>query len=199
MRQAGLLALALCLPAFGQINGDGTIIVINSSKEETVFAADSRISVGDSYSDDLCKIRALGDKVVFVVAGRSTVMNSGTHKYLLNAFTMAREAYGVVVRRGIRSHLAEAVADQWAPAEKERLEEELMLDRNAALSGVPSNGQMASAAFANYESDGSLCFRIEQFTYIGGSSVDVTPRAALGWPMFLGQGDVIDKMSQRDF
>jgi hypothetical protein len=47
------------LDAVGQIEGDGTVVVINSAQNEIVFAADSRTAFSDSYSDQECKIRAL--------------------------------------------------------------------------------------------------------------------------------------------
>jgi hypothetical protein len=134
------------LNAAGQEKADGTIIVINSANNEIVFAADTRTAFGDSYTDDSCKIRAFGDKVLFAASGRDGVRDKRTHVYLWNANTIAKNLFLAATKKGASTHLTEQLASSWGIAVKEHLERDIVRDKKVALSGMESDGTMTLGA-----------------------------------------------------
>lgn len=159
----GVFLLLCCLSenAIAQIEADGTIIVINSSQNEIVFAADSRTAFSSSYSDQECKIRAFGNEVLFATSGRGGQRNKITHAYVWNANTFAKNAFLAVVKEGPPQHIADQLAGSWGIAMKKQLAQDIAADRSLALANTENDGTIALGAFADLEKDGTLLMSLK--------------------------------------
>jgi hypothetical protein len=186
------------LNAFGQIWADGTIIVINTSQKEIVFAGDSRTAFSDSYSDKECKIHAFGNKVLFAASGRTGQRNKVTHAYSWDANAFARNAFVAAVKNGTSEHVAEQLASSWGTVMKKQLEQDITANRSLALSDTEKDGTMAVGAFADCEKDGSFLFVVEKLAYSMSQDGGIAVKAFLDHkatgpegPYFIGKGEII--------
>jgi hypothetical protein len=124
IRFLGLLFLLIvCRCAWSQERGT-TVIVVGSSKEKIIIAADSRATKGDgSHKDDFCKIVELGDDVIFAATG--IVSDSSgilPEDVKFDVYSAARQAYGEIKEKSpqarmalsIGKNLSDRVALQWS-------------------------------------------------------------------------------------
>jgi hypothetical protein len=186
------------LDAVGQMGADGTIIVINSSQKEIVFAADSRTAFSDSYSDKKCKIRAFGNKILFAASGRNGQQNKITHAHLWDADAFARNAFVAAVKKGAAEHVPEQLASSWGTAMKKQLEQDIAADRSLALANTEKDGTIALGAFADFEKDGSFLIVVEKLAYSISVDGSITVNAFVDHratspegPYYIGKGEII--------
>ena len=189
------------LDAAGQIGADGTIVIINSSKKEIVFAADSRTTFRHSYSDEECKIHAFGDRILFAASGRGGQRNKITHAYSWDATAFARNAFVTAGKKGTSEHLPEQLASSWGIAMKKQLEKDVAADRSLALADTEKDGTLAMGAFADFEKDGSFLIVIEKLAFSisvdGSIKIDafVDHRATRPeGPYYIGKGEIIREL-----
>lgn len=192
------LILTLGLNGTGQIQTNGTVIVITSFQSEIVFAADSRIASDSSYSDDDCKISVFGNRVIFAASGRGGVRNVITHTYIWNAHTLAKNEFRHLTRNSTPQLLAEKLASAWGLAIKKELEEDIARNKEYALLHVEDDQVLALGAFAAFEKDGTFLIAVERITYEINSNGAVVVKASMaqrvtspGGPIYLGKGEII--------
>lgn len=124
IRFFGLLLLLIpCECARCQQRGT-TVIVVGSSKDKIILAADSRATKGDgSHKDDFCKIVELGDDVIFAATG--IVSDSSgilPEDIKFDVYSAARKAYSEIKEKSPRAKmslivgksLSDRVALQWS-------------------------------------------------------------------------------------
>jgi hypothetical protein len=182
------------LNTIGQAKTDGTIIVVDASKNEIVIAADSRTSGTNTYSDDNCKISAFGDKIVFTASGR-TGSRSGPTKFW-DAHAIALREFERLTRKGAPDDLPINLAQAWGIAIKKKIEYRIS-QRVHVLAGL-DDSLIMSAFFAGVRKDGSILAVIEKISYE--VLKDGTPQiersqpnilTSSQFPQFLGKGDII--------
>ena len=192
-----VLPLLIGLDATGQVGANGTIIVIYSSQNEIVFAADSRVAFGDSYSDKDCKIRALGGKALFAASGRGGQRNKITHVYSWDANTFARNAFVGIVKKGASQHIADQLASAWGIAMKRQLEQDIAADRSLAFANTENDGTIALGAFADFEKDGTFLIVVERLVYEVATNGAIAVKAFVDYkttsqssPYYMGKGEI---------
>jgi hypothetical protein len=200
---AALLLFSPRLFAIGQAESNGTIIVVSSLRDEVIFAADSREYSLLSYSDDNCKIVALGNKAVFAAAGREGIGNPVTaHIDGWNAFSIASNVYRRVTLKNTPQRLSEQLARSWGAAMKEHFQAHFSRYGFAKIMGEEDAERVLTrGAFANFEKDGSHLFVVEKITYEIGEGGKVVVSAAIDYtevsPSFvysMGTNDIVKEI-----
>ena len=147
----------------------GTIVVLNSSQNEVVVAADSRSTVGARHFDDRCKITALGNSLLFAasgytgegtfdaVSGRPLHLRWDTHR-------IAREEFLRLARERETRAVPLELARAWGGRVTQRVESDLASDRNSVLASLDGD-VVTSAVFAGFD-EGALLTVTAQITYV---------------------------------
>lgn len=133
----------------------GTIVVLNSSQDEIVVAADSRSVNRVTYLDNECKIAALGNKLVFSasnITGYGRLL-SGQHAWEANA--VARKEFLRLTREQTTQNLPLELAKAWGEDVKEQIRADLIRDREGVLSGIKDN-VLTNGLFAGFDAGGIL-------------------------------------------
>jgi len=194
------LILILRLNAVGQIESHGTIVVINSSQNEIVFAADGRSAKASSYSDDDCKISAFGNKVVFAASGRRGLWNRSTRSYEWDAYTLARKEFRSFTSKGTPQSVVEQFASSWGIAMKKELEIDIAADQTHALANVEDDHVLALGAFAEFKRDKTFLIVIEKITYEITANGKVIVKAFVDHRItnpesyYIGKGEIIREL-----
>src|ERR1035437_1107224 len=144
------------LNAIADAGTDGSIVVVAWSQKEVVIAADSRGTIGNSYHDTECKVRALGDNLIFAATGRSRLgMDPGWDIYAL-----AENQFDSLVRKGTSDRLAEKLATVWGEGVKKEFERIGV----ESVDGIDT-GYIATGMFADFEKNGELLIYISEVTF----------------------------------
>ena len=157
----GLVLTVICsigmnLSAVAESITDGSVAVAAWSQKEVVIAADSRGTIGNSYHDTECKVRAIGDKLIFAETGRSRLgMDHGWDFY-----TLAENQFDSLVRNGASDRLAEKLAIVWGEGVKKEFER-IGIE---SVDGIDT-GYIATGMFADFENNGELLIYISEVTF----------------------------------
>jgi hypothetical protein len=131
--------------------GTGTLVILNSSQEEIVVAADSRMHMASAHRDfdDRCKITAFGDELIVAAAGTTYSFAQGGRVVLWDAHTIARKIFDGLSKERTQEPTPLRFAKAWGNEVKEKLKADLVRDRQETLQGVPGN-LLANAIFAGF-------------------------------------------------
>jgi hypothetical protein len=124
---AALIGATLVTPSSLSPYG-GTIVVVGFSKDELVFAADSRAIIGERPDDTACKIVALEPDLIFAAAGTT---GQGDPKHpLWSATDEARHAQAMIsqTNAGSGQNNLERMASLWANATAQHLKAAIIQD-----------------------------------------------------------------------
>jgi hypothetical protein len=153
---AVICSVGMRLSATTELGIDGSVAIAYWSQNEIVFAADSRGTVGNSYHDTECKVRAFGDKLIFTATGRSSSgFDPGWDMY-----TLAEAQFRALTRKSTPDRIAEKLATAWGEGVKEEFDR-LGID---ALGGL-KNQFIATGFFADFENDGTLLIYVSEVTF----------------------------------
>jgi hypothetical protein len=184
------------LSAAGQVVADGTVVVVSFSQNEIVIATDGREmrGGGTTYSDNYCKVVALGSKVIFAASGRGGRWNGFSYDW--NARTLARDVFAANLKKGTTKHISSQLARDWGIAMKKKLEEDIAMQGLDSLRNTEEN-TYGYGVFGNFEKDGSLLVVVESIAYtVTNGTITVTPTAHFrsttpkGSPLCLGKCDI---------
>ena len=152
-RTLWIALLAIRLAANAQIQS-GSIVVVTSSKDEIVVAADSRRIVGQSYVDTGCKIAALGNKLIFAAVG-NTGLGPPNGRASWDAQTLARNEFVRLEEKHATHDWTLDLAKAWGNATKIKVQESLTRSGKTFLAGLDGN-EIMSAAFAGFGKEGDV-------------------------------------------
>lgn len=135
---AYLVSTIILLPlhAWSQVP-HGTILVLNAEEGEAAVAADSRGFIGDRELDDMCKISALGNKLIVGVTGHSGYFRNG--KVTWDALTIAHQIFRRVSLKATTQNLPLEFANAWGLSLKKQLWIELHSRPSGTLGVVKDN------------------------------------------------------------
>jgi hypothetical protein len=199
---AACAVLVFRLSAIGQVKPDGTIIVITASEKELVIASDGRRFDPNFYSDDVCKISTLSDKIVFTVSGRAGPKVKPNFQFW-NAFTVARQQFQRLSAKGTSDTLPFELAQAWGVAIKKEIEKRMK--RGVDVVRGLTDHAILSGIVAGIKSDGSIIAISEAITFeplnrTGAIRIVATPPYILkptDFPWWMGKGDIIKELVQR--
>src|SRR5271167_886932 len=106
------------LTAFAQIES-GTFVTLESSQNEIVVAADSRSIIDGKELDDSCKIRALGNELIFSTAGEAGVVNKW------DSFTIAENLFRRLSQEKAAEPVPIRLANAWGNEVKSKLKAQI--------------------------------------------------------------------------
>ena len=132
----------------------GSVIYVDLSRDQFTFSADSRGTLSTGGRNDMeCKIRAFGDKFVFMMAG--IVSGNGW-----DANSVARQIWIEESAKGSdRIGLVKAVADGWERAMEPIYKQAAVisgLKERIRTSKEPDGGVLATAIFAGTDTAGNM-------------------------------------------
>jgi hypothetical protein len=145
---------AMPLKAFAQVEA-GTFIALSSSQNEIVVAADSRAYSGRVESDDSCKIRAFGGKLIFAVAGDAADEHTTRAELSWDSRTIARDLFFQLSKKITVEPMSIRLATAWGNEVKSKLKAEILRDRRI-ISDKSSGEDLASALFASFDQNSPL-------------------------------------------
>jgi hypothetical protein len=189
----------LRLNAIGQMESNGTIVIITASEKELVIAADSRRNSPYSYVDDDCKISAFGNKVIFAASGRAGPRNDPTSQFW-DAHAIARQQFQrLFASKSTSDTLALELAKAWGMEIKKEIEKRLRR-KLKVLAGIDDYAIM-TGFFAGVRKDGSVMGVMQAVTYEdmknGGTQINLpSPRsvASTDYPAWLGRSEIIREL-----
>jgi hypothetical protein len=193
------MILIVRLNAVGQVESDGTIIIVNANHEEVVIASDSRVSGPHSYSDKDCKISAFGDKVIFAASGRIGLRNDPTSEFW-DAHAIAKQQFQRLSGKGTPDASPLELAKAWGTAIKEEIEKRIRRSSDV-LSGI-GNEPIVGAIFASFDRAGDPIVVGQGVTYKFGNNgkirIILMRPHVLTWPKdfpwALGKNDILKKL-----
>ena len=139
---------AVSLNAFAQFES-GTLIVLNSSPDEIVVAADSRAVNAVGQSDDSCKIAALGGELVFASSGKSALV-SDQASLAWDSHVVARNLFLRLSARRTKQPMPMRLALAWGKKVEEKMQSEIRRDPKGILLGAEDN-TLITALFAGFD------------------------------------------------
>jgi hypothetical protein len=138
----------LPLTALAQIEF-GTLILLDSSPDEIVVAADSRAYSASTQFDNRCKITALGNQVIFAASGK-TALPSADARIEWDSHTIARDIFRRLRAKKTNQPMPMRLAKAWGRQVQKKLELDIQRDRKETLSGVKDD-LLTSALFAGFD------------------------------------------------
>ena len=143
-------------PSISAQDVHGTIIILTSSQDKVVVAADSLETLGDGSQGGIvdCKIAILNEQtIVFVAAGRFHHTSSQT-QFTWDSYSLAREAASKPRSEDLRP--VKAVAEEWSSMAT------AMHNRDADRGVIPSNAnaEIESAVFVGVESGTPVAYLV---------------------------------------
>lgn len=192
-----LTVVALCfgLPAVGQIESDGSIVLARWKQGNLIVAADSReVLPSGAYRDDDCKILTFGDKLIFAGAGRAwiTVKPLGI---AYNSYTTARRTYPLVRHEETFKDLLMSFAHAWGSSVKKQLEP----IKEIATTGLEGNN-VSLALFTGYDEQGAVQLVAAAVSYARSKDGTITLSASadfvdtVKWSSHtMGHAEIIDE------
>ncbi len=158
----------ISLSAIAQSESSGTVVILTSSENEIVVAADSRTHSGVSYVDSRCKITALGNKLIFAASGH-TGFGPLSGPFIWDTHAIARQEFLRLTHKHTPQGLTLLLAKSWGKLAKKKLKADLVRDREGTISGVTGN-TLSSALFASFEDDGIWIVTVRLTYFYKGSS-----------------------------
>jgi hypothetical protein len=134
----------------------GTVIVVQSSQDEMVVAADSRTYRGSDVSDDRCKITPLGG-MIFAASGNTANGYKG-QPIFWDTHVIAKQVFVRVAQTHAAGPLLRRVANAWGI--------EVQKKYQAALKTVPADafgledGKMTTGVFAGFYENTPLIVKV---------------------------------------
>jgi hypothetical protein len=136
----------------------GTILVTAVSRDEVVFAADSRITLRSatgalSHSDRECKVGVLAPLLIYAAAGKRTVPALSTTDISWDSHATAERAVQIVLNGNspAENRTVEAVAKQWETLSYKFFSAQISSRQRALL-----DAGNAEAVFAGLDPDGRI-------------------------------------------
>jgi hypothetical protein len=160
-----IILVSISLKASTQVEtGTGTLVILDSSQDEIVVAADSRMHVASTHQkfDNRCKVTALGNELIFAASG-TTYAFSRDGGIVWDVHTIARDVFVRLSKKIAKEPMPLRLANAWGDQVKEKLNADLMRNPQETLQGAYEN-TLVSAIFAGFY-EGSPLVVVGEFTF----------------------------------
>jgi hypothetical protein len=137
--------------------GIGTLVILESTQDEIVVAADSRMHVQQRELDDRCKITALGNELIFAASG-TTQFFFPDPRFAWDAHTIARNVFRRLSQERTKEPMPLRLANAWRDEVKKKLKADLRRDPQETIQGAYENS-LIDAIFAGFDGNSPLIVR----------------------------------------
>jgi hypothetical protein len=146
-----LVALVLFFPSLNAIaqSESGTLVILTSSQDELVMAADSMSHSSTMEFKDRCKITALGDQLVFAATGNTAYGTSDMRTIYWDGHTIAKKLFTHLAIKRAAEPMPLRLAKAWGEEMKTKFEAEARKDSASLAFGTDDN-VLAAAMFAGF-------------------------------------------------
>ncbi|WP_260735978.1 hypothetical protein [Tunturiibacter lichenicola] len=195
-----LMIFVLALRAGAQVEA-GTLIVLDSSLDEIVVAADSRAYSTFWQKDDTCKISAFGNELIFAASGIGGSLSPDKNA-AWDTHTVAKGMFVSLSHKRTAEPMPLRLAKAWGEEVKKKLEESLAKDpKILSLQGEDGN-ILTSGLFAGFDGGFPLTV-LAQVTYAISADRHITTSLSIGPPTrlpmerFLGKTDIAEEFFEQ--
>jgi hypothetical protein len=192
-----LIIFVLSLRADPQVE-TGTLIVLDSSLDEIVVAADSRAYSTLWQADDTCKISALGNQLIFAASGFGRYTSPDTSD-AWDTHTIAKNIFVSLFHKRTAEPMPLRLAKAWGGEVKKKLEESLARDPQILSLADEGDNTLTTGLFAGFDG-GSLFIVLAKITYVIDANRLITASFSIDSvihqpdELFLGKADIAEEL-----
>ena len=134
----------------------GTLIVLNTSQDEIVVAADSRSYSVVAQFDNRCKITALGNQLIFAASGNTGYGPNDGRPLEWDSHTIARAVFLRLSRETATQPMPIGFAEAWGNEVKNKFQGDIERDGLEGVLFGAEGDTLTSAVFAGFDGDAPL-------------------------------------------